>query len=102
MALPHVAVRGNPPCGTKRCSLGEFLAHFRDRAGDLESAAERIGAAGLECFQFFAALRYETIFVVHLGRSNLERHFEMNSAKVTAASALNELALSRKISAIWS
>jgi hypothetical protein len=43
--------------------------------------AERVRASRLERIQFFAPLRYETVFVLHRGRPNLERGLEMNSFK---------------------
>ena len=38
-----------------------------------KALAERIRAPGLQPFQFFAPLRYEAVFFVHLRAANLER-----------------------------
>ena len=79
MAFAHVAMGGDAAGGAQGGAFREFLAHLGDRAGSFVSAAERVRAARLERFQFFAPLRDETVFVVHLWAANLKRWFEMNS-----------------------
>ena len=66
MALAHVAVGGDAAGGAEAGAFREFLADLGDRAGGFISAAKGVRATRLERLQFFAPLRYETVFVVHL------------------------------------
>ncbi len=79
MAFAHVAMGGDAAGGAQGGAFGEFFAHFGDRAGSFVSAAEGVRAARLKRFQFFAPLRDQAVFVVHLRAANLKRWFEMNS-----------------------
>jgi hypothetical protein len=79
VALAHIAVSSDTASRAKHGAVGEFFAHLRDSAGGFVSVAEGVRAARLESFQFFAPLRDETVFVVHLRAANLKRWFEMNS-----------------------